>query len=64
MDTTCKPCEDFWRFANGAWLDKNPIPGHTSTWGLIQVLAESNREHMREVLAAAAANRVCRRRIQ
>jgi predicted metalloendopeptidase len=26
MDATCKPCTDFWRYVNGGWLDKNPIP--------------------------------------
>jgi len=26
FDPTCKPCEDFWRYADGGWLDRNPIP--------------------------------------
>ena len=26
MDKTCQPCEDFYMFANGAWLKKNPVP--------------------------------------
>ncbi len=30
MDTTCKPCTDFWRYVNGGWLDKNPIPADKS----------------------------------
>ena len=21
-----KPCDDFWRYATGAWADKNPHP--------------------------------------
>ncbi len=31
LDTTCAPCDDFWRFANGAWIDSAQFPaGRTS----------------------------------
>ena len=26
LDPTCKPCQDFYRYATGGWADKNPIP--------------------------------------
>ena len=26
VDTSCKPCDDFYRFAIGKWNDRNPIP--------------------------------------
>ncbi|MDP9046678.1 MAG: hypothetical protein M3N14_00990, partial [Bacteroidota bacterium] len=26
LDTSVKPGEDFFRYANGSWLKKNPIP--------------------------------------
>ena len=35
MDTTCKPCTDFWRYVNGGWLDKNPIPADKSSYGTL-----------------------------
>jgi putative endopeptidase len=54
MDTSCKPCTDFWRYVNGAWLDKNPIPADKSNWGTFGVLADANRERMRTILDAAA----------
>ena len=57
MDPTCKPCEDFWRYANGGWLDKNPIPARMSTWGPFPALTDANRERMRSLLEAAAADR-------
>ena len=54
IDKTCKPCDDFWRFANGAWVDKNPIPASRSSWGTMSVMTEGNRERLRVILEAAA----------
>ena len=56
MDTTCKPCTDFWRYVNGGWLDKNPIPADKSSYGTFTVLTDANRERIRTILDAAAAN--------
>lgn len=53
LDPTCKPCQDFWRYANGGWLDKNPIPGQFPSWGPASVLAEETRAHLREILEAS-----------
>jgi predicted metalloendopeptidase len=55
MDTTCKPCTDFWRFVNGNWIDKNPIPASQSSWGSFNVLSAANRERTRTILDGAAA---------
>ena len=44
LDLTCKPCTDFWRYANGGWVDKNPIPARLSKWGTFGVLTDANRE--------------------
>jgi predicted metalloendopeptidase len=57
MDPTCKPCTDFWRFVNGGWLDKNPIPARASSWGPSSVLTEANQERIRTILEAAAADK-------
>ena len=54
LDTKCKPCEDFWRYANGGWIDKNPIPARHSVWGTMSVMTEANRERLRTILEAAA----------
>ena len=56
LDTSCKPCDDFFRFANGGWMDKNPIPARQSRWGTFNVLTDANRERMRAILEAAQAN--------
>ncbi len=57
MDTACKPCDDFWRYANGTWVDKNPIPARYPTWGTMSVIAEANRERLHAILDAASANK-------
>ena len=57
IDTTCKPCDDFWRYANGAWIDKNPVPASKSSWGTMAVMAEANRERSRTILEAAVTGK-------
>jgi len=57
LDKTCEPCQDFYRFANGEWVKKNPIPAAYPRWGRFDALAEANREHLRQILEKAAANR-------
>ena len=55
LDTTCKPCEDFYQFVNGMWLKENPVPAAYSRWGTFQILQEQNLAIMRDILQDAAA---------
>lgn len=34
MDLSVSPCVDFWQYANGGWLARNPIPPEESSWGI------------------------------
>ena len=54
MDLTVKPCIDFYEYANGAWLKRNPIPPEFSRWGSFQILAEKNTVVLRGILEEAA----------
>jgi len=33
LDPSCKPCDDFWRYATGGWNDAHPIPADRARWG-------------------------------
>ncbi len=56
LDRTCEPCKDFYQFATGGWQQKNPVPAAYARWGSFNILAERNRDTLREILDAAAKN--------
>ena len=49
-----KPGEDFFRFVNGGWMHKNPIPADESRWGAFNVLAEENQLKLKSIFEEAA----------
>lgn len=55
MDTKVSPSENFFMYANGAWLKNNPIPATETRWGSFNTLEESNLKILHELLEAAAA---------
>ena len=57
MDTTCKPCDDFYKYVNGTWLKNTEIPASESRWGSFSLLAENNRNVLKGILEKAAANK-------
>lgn len=55
LDSSVKPGEDFFEYANGGWLKKNPIPGEQSSWGIGNLVIEENLKRLREISEKAAA---------
>ncbi len=54
MDRSADPAQDFYRFANGGWLQRTEIPESESRWGIGSELRERNREALHELLTGIA----------
>jgi len=50
MDTKVRPQDDFYHYAAGGWLKKNPIPAHESRWGSFLVLRHNTDTELRALL--------------
>ncbi|HZU44026.1 MAG TPA: M13 family metallopeptidase N-terminal domain-containing protein, partial [Terriglobales bacterium] len=55
MDKTIDPCVDFFKYACGGWMVKNPIPPDQSRWGRFDELQERNRDVLHDILEKASA---------
>src|ERR1700759_5659420 len=49
MATTIKPGDNFFLYANGAWLKKNPIPPAYSSWGIGNLVQEDLRDKLKKI---------------
>jgi putative endopeptidase len=54
IDTRVDPCTDFFTYACGGWLKKNPIPPDKTSWGAVAKLSDDNKVLLREILEEAA----------
>ncbi len=57
IDSSVNPGDDFFAFANGAWLKANPIPASESNWGIGKLVEEDLYTKLRTISEAAAANK-------
>ena len=53
MDRSVEPGDDFYRYANGHWLDTFEIPADFSNYGAFTVLFERSEERVRAILEEA-----------
>ncbi|NNV54698.1 M13 family metallopeptidase [Limnovirga soli] len=54
LDTTVNPGQDFFMYANGGWIKKNPIPNEQASWGIGNLVIEENLERLRTISEDAA----------
>lgn len=55
MDTTVKPGDDFFMYANGGWIKNTPIPGAESGWGIGNLVREENYDRLKKINEDAVA---------
>jgi putative endopeptidase len=54
-DPSVSPADDFYRFANGGWLDANPVPPEYGAWGSAHEVHVRNETILRELLQDAVS---------
>src|SRR5215211_5754875 len=54
-DLKTKPGDDFFRFANGAWLDRVQIPGDKPAYSLRLAMTDLTEERLHELMEGVAA---------
>ena len=55
FDTTVKPQDDFYRYANGSWLKRTAIPPEYARWGSFDELMQRNISNLKLLCERASA---------
>lgn len=55
LDPSVRPGDDFFSYANGGWIKRNPIPPAESSWGIHTQVRDQLNSTLRELNARAAA---------
>ena len=55
MDSSIKPGDNFFLYANGGWIKANKIPEDQSGWGSFYTLYEENLKKLKGILEEASA---------
>src|SRR4030066_2023179 len=50
FDLTVKPSADFYKYVNGNWLKKNPIPPGNNSWGTFTELRQQSSENLKDLI--------------
>lgn len=56
VDTSTSPAVDFFQYANGGWIARNPIPDEQSTWGISNLVVEENLSRLQVICERSAAS--------
>src|SRR4029077_999443 len=58
MDTSVKPADDFFSYANGGWIKRAEIPPEYARWGSFNELIEKNNDALHEIADKAEKTKV------
>ncbi len=56
IDSTVKPGDDFFQFANGKWFKENPIPATEQSNGIFQLIQDTINAQVHNICVSAAAH--------
>ena len=54
-DTSVRPGDDFYRYADGLWIDAHQIPPDRTRWGSFDELDERSQQQVRGIVEALPA---------
>src|SRR3989344_3062590 len=54
IDWSIRPQDDFFHYANGNWMKKNPIPNDEARWGTFMILGREAEEKLHAILKEVA----------
>ena len=57
IDSSVKPGDDFFSYANGAWLKNHPIPASEAYWGIGKLVQDDLYDKLRKISEDAAATK-------
>ena len=55
FDANVRPGDDFFRYVNGGWLDRNPIPPDEARWGSFYTLRFDVESQLKKILDGLTA---------
>lgn len=56
VDSSFKPNDNFFLYVNNKWIKNNPIPDDMSRWGMFNILDESNKKKIKDILTDEKLN--------